>query len=203
MKNFKTERRFAKISKAASNRQKSLMVILENIHDPHNVSAIYRSCDAVGILKVGLVYTHEKFPKISRVTSSSANKWIETIKFNSVQECVVFLKENNFKIYVSILDENAKNIYDVDFTIPSAIVMGNEHRGVSKEFIENADEKIYIPMRGMIQSLNVSVATAVTLYEAHRQRTIKGMYDKPDLSNDELEKLINQWCEKWIIDLIK
>ncbi|MEW6004615.1 MAG: TrmH family RNA methyltransferase [Stygiobacter sp.] len=196
MKKFKTERRLAKITKAARARQKSLFVILENIHDPHNVSAIFRSCDAVGVLRVGLVYTNEKFPKISRVTSSSANKWIEIIRFNSVDECVSLLKKNNFKIYVSVLDENAKSIYDVDFTIPSAIVMGNEHRGVSNDFINYADEKIYIPMRGMIQSLNVSVATAVTLYEAHRQRTMKGMYDIPDLSNEELETLINHWCEK-------
>lgn len=196
MKKFKTEKRIAKITKAAKARQKSLFVVLENIHDPHNVSAIYRSCDAVGILKIGLVYTIEKFPKISRVTSSSANKWIETIKFNSIEECVNYLKENGYKIYVSILDESAKSIYDIDFTIPSAIVMGNEHRGVSKEFINYADEKIYIPMRGMIQSLNVSVATAVTLYEALRQRTIKGLYDKPDLNNEELENLINHWCEK-------
>lgn len=196
MKKFKTEKRLAKITKTARARQKSLFVILENIHDPHNVSAIYRSCDAVGVLRVGLVYTNEKFPKISRVTSSSANKWIETVRFNSVDECVTFLKKNNFKIYVCILDENAKNIYDVDFTIPTAIVMGNEHRGVSNEFIKYADEKIFIPMRGMIQSLNVSVATAVTLYEAHRQRTIKGMYDNPDLSNEEIEILINKWCDK-------
>ncbi len=196
MKKFKTEKRLAKITKAARARQKSLFVILENIHDPHNVSAIYRSCDAVGVLSVGLVYTNEKFPKISKVTSSSANKWIETLRFNSVEECVAYLKENEFKIFVSILDANAKSIYDVDFTIPSAIVMGNEHRGVSNEFIKYADEKIYIPMRGMIQSLNVSVATAVTLYEAHRQRTFKGMYETPDLSNDELESLINKWCDK-------
>ncbi|MCX7875820.1 MAG: RNA methyltransferase [Melioribacteraceae bacterium] len=196
MKKFKTERRLAKITKAAKARQKSLIVILENIHDPHNVSAIYRSCDAVGVLKVGLVYTNEKFPKISRITSSSANKWIETVRFNSVEECITYLKENGFKIYVSILDENAKSINDVDFTIPSAIVMGNEHRGVSDDFIKYADEKIYIPMRGMIQSLNVSVATAVTLYEAHRQRSLKGMYNQNDLSENELENLIQSWCEK-------
>jgi len=196
MRKFKTERRLEKITKVVRARQNDLMLILENIHDAHNVSAIFRSCDAVGIQKVGLVYTQEKFPKISRVTSSSANKWVDSIRFSSVEDCIKYLKQNNFTVYASILDEKAKSIYDVDFTNPTAIVMGNEHRGISEEFQKLADEKIYIPMRGMIQSLNVSVATAVILYEVQRQRTLKGLYDKPNLPEEEIEKLIDQWCQK-------
>lgn len=196
MRKFKTERRLEKITKVVRARQNDLMLILENIHDAHNVSAIFRSCDAVGIQKVGLVYTQEKFPKISRVTSSSANKWVDSIRFSSVEDCIKYLKQNNFTVYASILDEKAKSIYDVDFTFPTAIVMGNEHRGISEEFQKLTDEKIYIPMRGMIQSLNVSVATAVILYEVQRQRTLKGLYDKPNLSEEEIEKLIDQWCQK-------
>lgn len=196
MRKFKTAKRLEKITRVVKARQHDLMLILENIHDPHNVSAIYRSCDAAGIQKVGLVYTQEKFPKISRVTSSSANKWVDSIKFSSVDDCIKYLREEKFTIYTTILDENAKSIYEVDFTSPAAIVMGNEHRGVSDEFQKMADEKIYIPMRGMIQSLNVSVATAVILYEVQRQRTIKGLYDNSNLSEDEIEKLIDQWCQK-------
>lgn len=196
MRKFKTERRLEKITKVVRARQNDLMLILENIHDAHNVSAIFRSCDAVGVQKVGLVYTQEKFPKISRVTSSSANKWVDSIRFSSVEDCIKYLKQNNFTVYASILDEKAKSIYDVDFTFPTAIVMGNEHRGISEEFQKLTDEKIYIPMRGMIQSLNVSVATAVILYEVQRQRTLKGLYDKPNLSEEEIEKLIDQWCQK-------
>lgn len=196
MRKFKTERRLEKITKVVRARQNDLMLILENIHDAHNVSAIFRSCDAVGIQKVGLVYTQEKFPKISRVTSSSANKWVDSIRFSSVEDCIKYLKQNNFTVYASILDEKAKSIYDVDFTHPTAIVMGNEHRGISEEFQKLADEKIYIPMRGMIQSLNVSVATAVILYEVQRQRTLKGLYDKPNFPEEEIEKLIDQWCQK-------
>jgi tRNA (guanosine-2'-O-)-methyltransferase len=196
MRKFKTERRLEKITKVVRARQNDLMLILENIHDAHNVSAIFRSCDAVGIQKVGLVYTQEKFPKISRVTSSSANKWVDSIRFSSVEDCIKYLKQNNFTVYASILDEKAKSIYDVDFTHHTAIVMGNEHRGISEEFQKLADEKIYIPMRGMIQSLNVSVATAVILYEVQRQRTLKGLYDKPNFPEEEIEKLIDQWCQK-------
>ena len=91
------------------------------------------------------------------------------------EECIAKLKEEGFKIYGSILSDKAEDIYNIDFTEKVAIVMGNEHRGISDEIIENVDKHIYIPMRGMIQSLNVSVATAVILYEAQRQRSIKGI----------------------------
>lgn len=196
MRKFKTEKRLERITKAANARQAGLIVILENIHDPHNVSAIYRSCDAVGVQKVGLVYTNEVFPRISRVTSSSANKWIDTIRFNSVEECVNYLKSNGYLILTSMLDEKAKNLYDLDLTVPVAIVMGNEHRGVSEEFQKLCDSTYYIPMRGMIQSLNVSVATAVSLYEVQRQRNLKGMYEKSLMPESELENLIDKWCDK-------
>ncbi|MCB9218673.1 MAG: RNA methyltransferase [Ignavibacteriales bacterium] len=196
MRKFKTERRLKKIEKVAAARQFSLRVVLENIHDPHNVSAIFRSCDAVGIPQVDLLYNVEKFPKISRVSSASSKKWVEQRKFEKVDECITNLKQEGFKIYGSILSEDAENIYDLDLTEKVAIVMGNEHRGISEEMIEAVDKHIYIPMRGMIQSLNVSVATAVILYEAQRQRALKGMYSKSELKEEELEELINFWCDK-------
>ena len=196
MRKFKTERRLKKIEKVAAARQFSLRVVLENIHDPHNVSAIFRSCDAVGIPQVDLLYNVEKFPKISRVSSASSKKWVEQKKFEKVDNCITNLKQEGFKIYGSILSEDAENIYDLDLTEKVAIVMGNEHRGISEEMIEAVDKHIYIPMRGMIQSLNVSVATAVILYEAQRQRALKGMYSKSELKKEELEELINIWCDK-------
>jgi len=196
VRKFKTERRLKKIEKVAAARQFSLRVVLENIHDPHNVSAIFRSCDAVGIPQVDLLYNVEKFPKISRVSSASSKKWVEQRKFEKVDECITILKQEGYKIYGSILSEDAENIYDLDLTEKVAIVMGNEHRGISEEMIDAVDKHIYIPMRGMIQSLNVSVATAVILYEAQRQRALKGMYSKSELKKEELEELINIWCDK-------
>jgi len=196
VKNSKTEKRLKKIEKAASARQFSLRIVLENIHDPHNVSAIFRSCDAVGVPQIDLLYTIEEFPKISKVSSASSKKWVEQKRYNSVDECTKKLKSDGFKIYGTILSENAENIYDMDFTEKIAIVMGNEHRGISEEMSNACDKHIYIPMRGMIQSLNVSVATAVTLYEVQRQRLNKGMYEKSELQPHELEELITQWCEK-------
>jgi len=196
VRKFKTEKRLEKIKKVAAARQFSLRVVLENIHDPHNVSAIFRTCDAVGVPQVDLLYTVEEFPKISKVSSASSKKWVERKRYNSTKECIKQLKEDGFKIYGTILSDKAEDIYNLDFTEKIAIVMGNEHRGISEEIIEACDKHIYIPMRGMIQSLNVSVATAVVLYEAQRQRMLKGMYNKSELSNDELEKMIDDWCNK-------
>lgn len=177
-------------------RQHSLYMLLENIHDPHNVSAIYRTCDAVGVPKVGLLYTQEEFPKISKVTSASARKWVDSEKFKSVDECYSSLRANGFKIYATMLDESAVSVYDIDLTEKVVILMGNEHRGVSEEAADKADKKIYIPMRGMIQSLNVSVAAAVTLFEAQRQRTVNGMYENSDLNEEQIESIIEKWADK-------
>jgi len=196
MRKFKTDERLQKIIETASARQFSLRVVMENIHDPHNVSAIFRTCDAVGVPKINLLYTFESFPRISKTSSSSANKWIEVEKFNDTKKCYDDLRKQGFKIYASMLNKNAKNIYDIDLTKKIAFVFGNEKRGVSPEAEKLSDETFYIPMRGMIQSLNVSVAAAVTLYEAQRQRVLKGMYKKSELPKEELDKLIDKWCEK-------
>lgn len=169
-------RRKAKLTATASKRQPDLQVVLENIHDPHNVSAILRSCDAVGIPLVSLVYTIEKFPQIGKKSSASAFKWVDREKFISIKECYDSLHAKGMKIYATTLVEGAKSIYDIDFTEPCAIVMGNEHRGVSDDATILADAPIFIPMEGMVQSLNVSVATAVVLYEALRQRLAANMY---------------------------
>ncbi len=168
-----------------------MTVVLENIHDPHNVSAILRTCDAVGISEIFLLYNYEKFPKIGRKSSASANKWIEKEKYKTVDECFSYLREKGFQILATSLNPSAKDLYDINFTKKIAVVLGNEHRGISKEVEEKADSAFFIPMYGMVQSLNVSVAAAVILYEALRQRRKKGLYDKSNLSESELNRLID------------
>ncbi len=196
MKSFKTEKRTNKITSVASTRQFSLRVVLENIHDPHNVSAIFRTCDAVGIPKVSLVYTEESFPKIGKKSSASAFKWVDKEKFKSIDECYSKLREQGFVIYASALMDNSKNLYDLDLTKKCAIVLGNEHRGVSTEAAKKADEVFLIPMFGMVQSLNVSVAGAVTLYEALRQRQRKIMYELNEMNEPEINELLEKWIKK-------
>ena len=193
MKTIRSEKRTNKIISVINFRQKSLHVVLENIHDPHNVSAIFRTCDSVGVGRVSLVYNIEPFPKIGKKSSASAYKWVEREKYKNIKDCALLLKKDGFKVLVSSITDSSKSIYDFDLTKKTAIVFGNEHRGVSKEAEEIADEKFIIPMFGMVQSLNVSVAAAICLYEASRQRSLKGMYDKSEFSKDELEMKINEW----------
>jgi tRNA (guanosine-2'-O-)-methyltransferase len=196
VKAIRTDRRINKIRSVIESRQTSLTVVLENIHDQHNVSAILRTCDAAGIPKVSLLYNIESFPKIGKKSSASAFKWVEREKYKSVEECYNNLRKEGFKIYASHVSDDSKDIYDLDFTGSTAIVMGNENRGISEGATRLADERFVIPMYGMVQSLNVSVSAAITIYEALRQRKLKGMYKKSDLSDQQVENEILKWSEK-------
>ncbi len=193
---MRLERRKNKVFKVLEQRQPDLTVVMEDIHDPHNVSAMLRSADAVGIMGVNLVYTTAKYPKIGSKSSSSANKWITRRKFPSITECYGKLREEGFQILATKLDENARQLYEFDLTKPTAFVFGNEHAGVTDEAASLADATVYIPMMGMIQSLNVSVACAVTIYEALRQRMLKGYYDQSRFGQKELEMLKEEWLKK-------
>lgn len=196
MRNTKTEKRLQKIISVVKSRQHSLTVVMENIHDPHNVSAIFRTCDAVGVNNVSLVYNIESFPRIGKKSSASAYKWVNKKKYSSIEDCYKDLRERGYKIFASSISDDAKNLYELNLSEKVAIVVGNEHRGVSDEAANLADEKFLIPQFGMVQSLNVSVATAVILYEALRQRLKKKMYDKSELSDQQLNLMIDEWCKK-------
>ena len=196
MKVFKTDKRLKKIISVLHSRQFDLRVVLENIHDPHNVSAIFRTCDAVGVPKVSLIYYIEKFPKIGKKSSASAYKWVEREKYSSVEECYKQLKSDGFKIYASSISDDAVDLYKLNLTKKIAFVFGNEHRGISEQAALLADKKFVIPMVGMVQSLNVSVSAAVVLYETLRQRMKKGMYSQSLLSETELAEYIEKWVRK-------
>lgn len=196
MRKFKTENRLRKIINTVRARQHTLQVVLENIHDPHNVSAVFRTCDAVGVPEVSLLYHIEQFPKINRISSASANKWVKRERYSSVDDCYTTLREKGFKIYASTLSPESVDFYSLDLSDKVAIVLGNEHRGISDEAAQKADKLFYIPMMGMVQSLNVSVAAAVILYEALRQRKEKDMYNILQTDEQEIEKIIDEWCEK-------
>jgi tRNA (guanosine-2'-O-)-methyltransferase len=177
-------------------RQPDLTVVLEGIHDPHNVSAIMRTADAAGVLEVQLVYEIEAFPKLGKKSSASALKWVRRRPFKSVRECYDRLREEGFRIYATHLGGASKSIYELDLTGRVALVFGNEHRGVSEKAAELADGNFQIPMTGMIRSLNVSVACAVALYEAFRQRQLAGCYANPSLSPAAQQQLIDEWVNK-------
>ena len=189
-----TPERAAKLAAALNRRQPGLTVVLENVHDPHNVSAVLRSCDAVGVLEVCLVYYgSHAFPALGERSSASARKWVDARKFTSPAECFAALRGKGKRILTTALGAEAKSVYDVDLTAPVALVFGNEHAGVSPEAITLADGNILIAQVGMIQSLNISVACAVALYEAYRQRAAAGMYDSPQLQPDAFARLYDDW----------
>lgn len=203
MVNKKTENRINKFLDAIKNRQLSLSVLLENIHDPHNVSAIARTCDAVGIANINLLYYIEKLPKLSVKVSKSALKWVDYSIYKDIELCFDSIKKEGYKIYTSHLDPNSISLYDLDLTEKVIFVMGNENRGVSERAIELSDKTFYIPMKGMVQSLNVSVAASVCLYEAYRQREAKNMYKENPITQEEINLILNKWCEKKNANSIK
>jgi tRNA (guanosine-2'-O-)-methyltransferase len=192
----RSQRRIQKLKQVLALRQPDLTVVMENIHDPHNVSAIFRTCDSVGVLGVELLYTIERFPRIGKKSSSSANKWLDRRKHKSVDTCFTQLREEGFSILATRPDEGSLPVFDLDLTKPTAFVLGNESRGVSDEAAEKADLCIRIPMVGMVESLNVSVAAAVCLYEAYRQRAARSAYASPVLSEEDRLLILEEWLKR-------
>ncbi len=193
----RSQRRVEKLKRVLAARQFDLTVVAENIYDPHNLSAMLRSCDAVGVYRVYLVYDgSQPFPKISDKSSASAKKWIETTKYSSIEECYAELRRKGMKIYATSLSKEAVSLYELDLTEPVALVFGNEHNGITEKAAELADGNFLIPQKGMTQSLNVSVACAVSLYEAFRQRSLAGKYESSQIGEDEFERLLEEWKKK-------
>ena len=194
----RTPRRQERIAHVLRRRQTTLTVVLEDVHDPHNASAVLRSCDAVGVLDVHLVYVHEESPRTSfgRTTSASAAKWIRTRFHDSIEDCYANLRADGFSIWATALQPESQDLYALDLNRPTALVFGNEMRGVSGAAIAGADGTLFIPMQGMVESLNISVACAVSLYEAMRQRRASGMYDAPQLEQEQLAALEAEWLRR-------
>jgi tRNA (guanosine-2'-O-)-methyltransferase len=194
----RTSRRAERIAHVLRHRQPDLAVVLENVHDPHNIGAVLRSCDAVGVLAVHTIYSVEERPTraYARSTSGSASKWIDVHHHGSVEECYARLRAEGHRILVTALTEESIDLYDANLTTPVALVFGNEMRGATQDAIEQADGAILIPMMGMVESLNISVACAVTLFEAMRQRHSLGMYDTPRLSDEALAAIQAEWLNR-------
>lgn len=189
-----TDERKQKIEKVLSKRQNDLTVVLENVFDPHNISAVMRSCDAVGVQEIFVLNTKiPRHKKWGARSSSSASKWLTIHQFENAEECFYEIRKKYVRILTTHLSANAVSLYDLDFTAPVALVFGNEHSGVSEEIQKFADGNFIIPQVGMIRSLNISVACAVTLYEACRQKHQAGHYNQQKLTEKEFTFLSKQW----------
>lgn len=174
--------RLNKIRKVVANRQFDLTVILERVSDPHNIGAVLRSCDSIGLSEVFLIndtaYTDKGGKFIGKTTSSGAWKWIKLNYYKDCKTCITEVKKRYGRVLCTHMSEKADNLYELDLTLSTALVFGNESDGISDEMLSLCDGNFLIPQVGMVQSLNISVACAVSLYEAFRQRSQKGLYSK-------------------------
>ena len=186
-----------KLLSVLSKRQSNLTVVIENVQDPHNISAVMRTCDAVGIQDIYILNTKiPRHKKWGAKSSSSAAKWLTIHQFDDVNNCVSELRKKYKKIYTTHLATDAISLYDIDFTESIALVFGNEHEGVSEELRNLVDGNFIIPQMGIIQSLNISVACAVSIYEAFRQKNVARHYDAPALSVQVMNELMMQWSNR-------
>lgn len=189
-----TTERTEKLLKVLRQRRADLTVVMENVQDPHNISAVMRTCDAVGIQDIYILNTkiprHKKFGTKS---SSSALKWLTVHQFDDAVKCFEELRKHYQKIVTTHLSTDAVSLYEINFTESVALIFGNEHSGVSDEVRALADGNFIIPQMGIIQSLNISVACAVSIYEALRQKKMAGHYQQTSLSNERINNLMNEW----------
>jgi tRNA (guanosine-2'-O-)-methyltransferase len=189
-----TPQRFNRLTSVLNKRQPDLTVVLENVFDPHNVSAVMRTCDAVGIQDVYIL--NDRIPphrKWGYRSSSTAAQWLSVHQFTNAEECFEEVSKKYKNIYTSHLTEASTDLYSMDLTDSIALVFGNETFGVSDNIRKYAHGDFIIPQSGIIKSLNISVACAVTLYEAFRQKKQKGHYDEPRLPKSKMIELQKQW----------
>lgn len=181
------DQRFARIREMLALRQHDLTVCMEQVHKPHNVSAVIRTADAVGIHEV-----HAVWPSVRMRTmvsaSAGSNSWVKVKTHRNIAEAVSHLKTQGMQVLATNLSAKAVDFREIDYTRPTCILMGQEKTGITAEALALADQDIIIPMVGMVQSLNVSVASALILYEAQRQRQNAGMYQRTYSLLDEEEQ---------------
>ena len=189
-----TPERKERLLSVLNKRQENITVVLENVFDPHNISAVMRTCDAIGMQDIYVLNTKiPKHKKFGPRSSSSAAKWLSIHHYDKAEDCFNDLRMKYKKILTTHLSTDATSLYEVDFTESVALVFGNEHYGVSEEIISLADGNMIIPQVGIIRSLNISVACAVTLYEAMRQKIIACQYKNRQLQPQRFDQMLDAW----------
>ena len=188
-----TPERLAIIKASLDRRQTDLTVVMENVRKPHNLAAVARTLEAVGGLEIHAI-TELTSIRLTQMSAGGTKKWIKVTKHPSTEQGLMHLKQQGFQIIATSLCEDSKDYREVDYTRPTAILVGEELEGISEQALQLADENISIPMTGMVQSLNVSVASALVLYEAYHQRMTAGMYDTRSLDEETYMRLLFEAC---------
>jgi tRNA (guanosine-2'-O-)-methyltransferase len=180
-----TAERRSRIDAVLSARSRAVVAVLDGVLDPHNISAVLRSADAFGVQEVHIITRGDRFlasPKVSQ----GADRWLDVVKHATARACVTALHQRGHRVYVACMAGTLRPETLADEAKP-AIVFGNEHAGVSDELRELADGTYAVPMQGFVQSLNVSVAAGITLFEAMRGR-------RGDLQASDREHLQARYC---------
>lgn len=182
------DRRKQIIQEVAYKRQRNITVILENIHNSHNVGAVMRTCDSMGIPEIYLLNSDNpaamKNFKLGKRTSSGARKWVDVFIYHDIPACVHDVRLKYDRLIGTHIGSQTKTLYETDLTGSVALVFGNEAKGISGDLIAQLDANMIIPQVGMVKSLNISVACAISLYEAYRQRSVQDMYASNPANED-------------------
>jgi tRNA (guanosine-2'-O-)-methyltransferase len=193
-----TSRRIERMRELLARKQPCLKLLLENVHDSHNISAVMRSADAVGVLDFYYSLPLEGHVKTHRTITQGAHRWLrkERIPTDRRLEFLRKRKDEGYQVVVTELSEESVDFRAIDYTLPTLLVFGNEKEGVTPEVSAEATRRVVIPMHGMVQSLNVSVAAALILYEAERQRAAAGYYESQRLDETTAEALLAEWIHR-------
>ena len=188
-------RRFQRLKSVLNKRISDLTVLVENVEKPHNLSAIIRSCDAVGVLEAHAIFNKEKFLTFNS-TAQGSQKWVQINQYKETTEAIKILKKKGFKLYGTNLSPKSIDYRECNFTRSTAFVLGAEKWGISEEASSLMDEHIHIPMRGMVESLNVSVAASALLFEALRQRKVANLIPESGegMSKETYKTKLFEWA---------
>ncbi len=188
-----TPERLEKLKHILNSRQPDLTVLMDRVHKKHNLAAILRTCDAVGAMELHAVVPRGMYIGNPKAMAGS-KRWVELKRHRSGEEGCSHLRQRGFQLIAAHADPQAKDFRDIDFTKPTALMMGSELTGMSDAMLAAADEHVFIPMHGMVQSLNVSVSAALILYEAERQRKLAGMYGERRIQDEVYARLLFEWA---------
>ncbi len=187
-----TPQRHRRLTSVLDRRQPDLTVLMDNVHKDHNLSAVLRTCDAVGVFSAHGVWPNPRY-RPSRGVSAGSGKWVPVHTHPSLEAAMGALRGEGFTILAATLSDQAVDYRGVDYTRPTAVLVGAEKQGVSAPGLAGADGHIAIPMHGFVESLNVSVATALILFEAQGQRLRAGLYDRPRLDPEVYRRTLFEW----------
>lgn len=190
-----TPARHARLSAILDRRQPDLTVLMDNVHKPHNVSAVIRTCDAVGVAEIHAVSAADSF-RPRRSSAGGTGRYVPVRLHPTTEGAIAWLRRRGFRVLAAHLTPSSRDFRTVDYTLPTAILLGTEKDGVSDDTEAIVDGSIEIPILGAVESLNVSVAAAVILYEAQRQRAAAKLYDAPRLDPETRQELLFEWGYK-------